>query len=156
MAWLVACAVSLVGAVNPAVGIFGSHHSYDGLLHQAAYLVLFVASTRLEPGELIGPVCLGASLAAAYVLVQAVGLDPIVWRNEAGFGGYVRPFGTLGHPNHAGAVMAMALTFALSSRAWWRWPVVGVLVLACVVTISRAAWAGMAAGAGVWWAASRR
>lgn len=149
-AWLLVCALSVVGSVDPWSALFGAHHSYDGLLHQVAYVALFLAATRLEPADLVAPVCLGAALACVYVVVQAVGLDPVDWYRTADLGQYRRPFGTLGHANHAGAVAAMALPFALSARAWWRWPLVALLAVALVVTLSRAAWAGALVGVGVY------
>lgn len=150
LAWLAVCALSTVTSADPWAALWGVHHSYDGLVQQVAYFVLFLAATRLEPSDLVEPVCIGAALASAYVVVQAVGLDPIDWYRTADVGQYRRPFGTLGHANHAGAVAAMALPFALHSRAWWRWPLVALLAVALVVTLSRAAWAGALVGVGVW------
>ena len=67
---------------------------------------------------------------------------------------YVRPYGLYPHPNIVGGALAVgaifAGAFALSLRGVWRWlslAVTGVIVWALLLTFSRAAWIGLAAGA---------
>jgi hypothetical protein len=80
---------------------------------------------------------------------------------------YVRPYGLYPHPNIVGGALAvgalLAGAFAISLRGGWRWlvlAVTAVIVWALLLTFSRAAWIGLAAGAFVllarlrlrWWA----
>lgn len=134
IAWPAVCAVSAHFAEDRRAAWLGVHGSYDGVIHQAAYAVLFLAGRSVTVDDLRVPLAVGAVGVCAYALVQVAGLDPMRWRQTAKLGSYVRPFASLGHPNHLGAWLVLAWPLC-----WPLWPlVVPVLLLAR----SRAAWAG--------------
>jgi O-antigen ligase/tetratricopeptide (TPR) repeat protein len=154
--YLGAATVSTVFSVSPAVSFFGADESYSGLVVVAALVVLFqsarrIGSTVAHRHALVASMLVGAATAAAYGAAQALGLDPLPWQRLADFGGRVRAFGTLGHPNHLGGVMAMVLPlqiwFVGTARARGRRGAAALLALGAVLsagclaaTLSRAAW----------------
>ena len=82
----------------------------------------------------------------------------MIWGRTATFGGGMRIFATLGHPNHLGAYLGMTvpLMIWLAVRArggfeGWAWILVATLsVLVLAATLSRGAWIGLAAGGAAW------
>src|SRR5262249_22817840 len=116
--FLASAAVSTVTSVSPRTSVLGTYENFAGLTTVAACAVLFFA-TRAPcrgPGDarpLLAARVLAAAVAAAHALVQAARLDPIWWDNLSGFGGFIRPSATLGHPNFLAAFLVMALPPAL-------------------------------------------
>ncbi len=177
LAFTVSAAVSTVLSVSPRTSFFGAHESFAGLTTVAAYLVLFLATrsfcrTTTGGWRLLTAAVLGAAVASAYALLQVMQLDPIHWNDVSAVGGYVRPFGTLGHPNHLAAYLVMGLPvlvgFALRAAARGHsvrlaaLSGVGLLALAGIVlALSRGAWLALAVVAplmlaGLWRCGYRR
>lgn len=147
LAWPVAFGVAVLRSRSRLRGFFGAPPSFDGLLHQVAYVVLFLAARALSLEEIRVPVTAAAAIVCGYGLLQVAGYDPIGWdRNLSLVGEYRRPFSTLNHPIHLGAWLAMATPLALSCDSPWRWPLVASALLLVAATLSRAAWFAMAAG----------
>jgi len=161
--YLGAAMVATVFSASPALSFFGADESYSGLVVVAALVVLFqsarrIGSTLAHRHALVASMLVGAVTAAVYGAAQALGLDPLPWQRLADFGGRVRVFGTMGHPNHLGGLIALVLPlqiwFVGTARAQGRrgaavlLTVGAVLSVGCLAaTLSRAAW--MAALVGV-------
>jgi tetratricopeptide (TPR) repeat protein len=149
---------STLGSLSRWTSLAGDPESFAGLPTVLAQVGLFLATRTLcrTPAEahrlLLAPV-LGAAIASAYAALQVAGLDPLPWTRAASFGGTVRPFSTLAHPNFLGAYLAMALplvaVLGLQRRTLVdRGPfaLVGLLaLLGIAASLSRAAWAALAA-----------
>lgn len=165
--WLLIETAATLFARAPMLSLFGEQHQREGLLTSLALAGLYLGA-RLsirDRGRLdaIGDAWLvGAAIAGAYALLQAAGLDPAPWSDTAILSGTMRPFGTLGHPNLLGAVTAPAAALSLARaletpvRRRLHLAAAGLLAAATLVTLSRAAWLGLAAGAGVAWALQAR
>src|SRR5262245_27984686 len=161
-AWLAVEILTTVFGIAPRVSLVGETRQREGLLTSLALAGLYFAArdafARAPRMRAILDLALGAgSLVALYALVQVLGHDPIAWRREATFAGsYVRPFATLGHPNLLGLVCAalcgLALAPALAGRGAaraLRACAVVLLAIVAALTLSRAAWLGLAAGVGI-------
>lgn len=162
LALLAAAAASCVASVSPSTSWRGGHESFAGLLTLASYAVLFFALRGLcrEAGhfrQLLPAVALAVAGSAGYALLQAAGLDPILWTRTQEFLGLWRAQGTLGNPTFLGGFLAVALPLvawlafdAARRRAWpaagaWT-AVVAVGLAGLAVTLARGAW--LAAGCG--------
>src|SRR5438105_9385135 len=128
--------------------LLGSYQRYGGLLS----LVLFLAAASLivavytpRPSALVEVtrvVTVAAGALSAYVLLQALGLDWVVWREPSGA---IAKFhaGTMGNSDFAGGYLGLALPFAaLGLRDDGRWRTgafvaVAAMVAALVVKRSR-------------------
>jgi O-antigen ligase/tetratricopeptide (TPR) repeat protein len=159
--FLASAALSTVTSISPRTSFFGAHESYAGLLTVAAYTMLFFATRRfcrtpVQARRLLTATVLGAAVAAAYALVQVAQADPIAWAGRSNLNEYIRPFGTLGHPNFLAAFLVMALPIALvlvhragQQRRWLPCAVFGLVsalsLAAIVLSVSRGAWLALAA-----------
>lgn len=159
-AWLVVELATTLASRAPLLSLFGEYTQREGLLTSLAMAGLYLTA-RLSlavpaaRARAIDATLIAASIASGYALLQAAKLDPVDWAPAlvAGAGGAVgRPFGTLGHPNLLGVVAAAAAVMA-----WVRAALLGpgrqlhlaagaLCTGAVVVTLSRAAWLGLAAG----------
>jgi O-antigen ligase len=161
LGWLAVEALTTVTSVSPRISLLGDALQHEGLLTSIAVAGLALgARDALADGRAlartIGVALAAAVLACAYALFQVAGYDPLPWSRTASYGaGFVRPFGTLGHPNLLGVVSAAACTWAVAlairtpDRRWLYAPAVLLTGLATALTLSRAAWLGLAAGLGV-------
>ena len=165
LAWLAAAALASAFSTSPLVSLVGADESHAGLVMVGATVALFLAARELggstaARAALLTASVAGTSVAAAYGAAQALGADPLPWTRVAGLTGWSRPFGTMGHPNHLGGLLAVVLPFQLwAARAAFtcRLPVAGALTSAglalsaavLVTTLSRAAWTAAAAGLAV-------
>jgi O-antigen ligase/tetratricopeptide (TPR) repeat protein len=152
---------SSVFSMSRLTSLVGTADSFAGLPTVVACAGLFFATRALcrtpEAARwLLAAPVLGAAVAAAYAVLQWLGLDPMPWAGMASFGGSSRPFSTLSHPNFLGAYLAMALplvvVLGLRAPGLARVPLAltGVLcVVAVTVSLSRAAWAALAAALAV-------
>lgn len=173
--YLAAGALATVSSSSVATSLFGADESHAGLTATVALVALFLAARRLGAcahwrAALVTAIVAGTAVAAAYAGVQALGRDPLQWGRLARFGGWSRPFGTMGHPNHLGGLLAMVLplqlwlvsvAFARRRRTAGSALALGALVSAAalVATLSRAAWCAALAAlvvALVLWRAQRR
>ncbi|HEY2924927.1 MAG TPA: O-antigen ligase family protein [Candidatus Eisenbacteria bacterium] len=162
--FLASAVASTIAGPNPAQSVHGAPDSTAGLVAAFSTAVVYFASravARGHPGVLTRyarAAGFASAVTASYALVQLAGLDPLIWGRTATFGGDVRIFGTLGHPNMLGAYLAMTaplvIWLAIRSRnAIERvlWALVAALsVVVIAATLSRGAWIGLAAAALAW------
>jgi O-antigen ligase len=153
--YLGAAALSTAFSTSPLTSLVGADESHSGLATIAAEVALFLVARGLcfrasRRWSFVAAVVVGSSGAAAYALVQALGADPLTWKRLAAFGGWSRPFGTMGHPNHLGGLLAVVLpaqlwlvhtAFARGRRAAGLILALGAALsaVALVATLSRAA-----------------
>jgi O-antigen ligase/tetratricopeptide (TPR) repeat protein len=169
-------AISTVFSVSPLISWRGDTYNWFGLRTSLALLVVYVVARHACRTWDIGRNLLAASLmaagvASAYALVQWTGHDPLKWQALTTYSGRVRPIGTLGHPTHLGAYLAMVLPVAaelarraVMSRRWAVASLLGLLIVAAglvlVLTYSRAAWLATTAAFLLlfvaWWHAGHR
>lgn len=155
--------VSTAWSLSPRSSFWGMPESEGGLTTLAAYAVVFFAVRWLYPVSrdawpLLAASVAGGAGAAAYAVVQVVGLDPVRWERVSAVGAFVRPFGTMAHPNVLAAYLAMALPAAiwLAGRSWVAGRLVragvlasaaAVMVFCIAVCLSRGGW--LASGSAV-------
>ena len=157
--WLGAEILSTVLSVAPRLSLLGETGQQEGLLTSFGLAGLYAAARwrapdprRVRTTLLVG--IAAAAAASAYALIQTLGLDPLVWTHTAVYEAsevFTRPFGPLGHPNLLGVVTASALAASLPLLLLdrRRWPLAlaaGLLGTVTLLTLSRAAWLGAAAG----------
>jgi O-antigen ligase/tetratricopeptide (TPR) repeat protein len=149
--------LSTVTSLNPRVSWWGEHTRYAGLITILAHVAVFfcaraLAGNNLAVMERLLVACLLAGVvAAAFAFLQMAGVDPVGWQFSSAAGLFQRPFGTLGHPNHLGAFLAMLLPvawyFAVPPRRT-AMVICGLILSAGIaVALSRAACLGCVAGA---------
>lgn len=160
--FLLASGVATIFSRTRLVSFFGWYGRYSGFLQFALYvLILFLIAQlywrrpdRLK--ELIVAVGAASSLAAAYIVVQWLEIDPITWRRAQGTGTPAFKYiGTLGNGNFAGGFLGATSPWLLF--AFWRarhlgskalvvaW---GAVTLWCLLlTSSRGGLVALAAGA---------
>ena len=166
--FLFSATLSTLLSIRPGLSVFGAPGRPAGLVTAWSTAAVYFASRSVASSPRWLPrialaTGLAAAAACAYALVQLAGLDPIGWVRTATFDGRWRVPGTLGHPNHLGAYLAMALPLVLllaqrarsraARGAWIALAAVALLVVA--LTLSRGAWVGLAAGAVAYAALSR-
>jgi O-antigen ligase/tetratricopeptide (TPR) repeat protein len=165
LAYLGAAVLSTAFSTSPVTSLVGASESYSGLSTVVSTGALFVVARRLgfDAGRRRAfaiAVAAGTAAAAAYGAVQTAGLDPLHWTHAAAFGGRLRPFGTMGHPNHLGGLLAMVLPIDLwLARSTFRRGRQGLGIalglatmlsaVVLVATLSRAAWGAAVAGLAV-------
>ncbi len=113
-AYVLAVLISAAFAANTYVALFGERDRFQGLTFLADMLVLYLSiavafrSIR-DWALLLGAAAVACALSLAYAGLQVAGLDPIKWSlNTQG-----RPFGTFGHPDTFGELLAVAFGVAL-------------------------------------------
>jgi O-antigen ligase len=166
--WLMVEILSSAFSVAPRLSLLGDTEQHEGLLTSIGLAGLYVGARWGPPDPrrlrtTLHIAVAAAAAASAYALVQALGLDPLIPTRTAVYDvgrTFLRPYGSLGHPNLLGAVTASALAASLplillDHRR--RWPLAlaaGLLGTATLLTLSRAAWLGTVAGAlvaaGLW------
>lgn len=177
--FLLSAVVSTATAISPHASLYGTHDSYAGLITIASYTVLYFATRAScrdsRDARLLMRGCMAAMvISATYALAQFAGLDPIIWTDVSDIGSYVRPFGTMGHPNFLAAYLVMTLPMALlvgqtflpawsrqecllhrstATSSWLKRCAFGLLVLmpllVVVLTLSRGAWLALVCVGGV-------
>ncbi|HYP25463.1 MAG TPA: O-antigen ligase family protein [Blastocatellia bacterium] len=162
--YLSAIAVSTFFGVAPFASLFGSFDNQMGLLTHACFLVCFVGlviGVNRDLGRwrtLLACMSLSGALAAAYAWAQFFGFDPFVSPRlyTYGFAGEIitRVASTLGHANYLGnfllytAPISAAFAFAAAGRFRALALISTALpVGAVVMSGTRGAWIGLAAGA---------
>lgn len=161
--FVASAALSTAFSVQPALSLYGDSARPAGLVTACATAAVFLAARRAlaHPAgfeSLARLVATVTALAAGYGLLQWARLDPIGWEWTATMGGERRIPGTLGHPNHLGALIAMALPLFVhlarrdaTVRARTAWALLALpLVFVLALTLSRGAWLGAAAALAVY------
>ena len=159
--FLASAASSTILSPNPRQSLHGAPYSTGGLVVALSTATVYFTSHAVSRGQTAALVRyaraagFASAVASSYALLQLAGLDPLVWGRTASFGGVLRVFGTLGHPNMLGAYLAMTapLTVWLASRTkraterilWALVATVSVVVI--VATLSRGAWLALATAA---------
>ena len=153
--------LTAVTSVAPSVSVWGDKPGDDGydLYTMLCYATLFlVIATHLKRPEqlwrLLGAVAVAGTVAATFVVLQHVGLEPILSKGNV----LARPPGHLGNPVYAGALLLMTSLVTLTAivsvylRRGLTWLVVvgacllGVQLLGQAYALSRGPWVGMAVG----------
>src|SRR5262249_44812806 len=139
-------------SVSRSISFFGDPKQCEGLLTSLGLAGLSLAARGAGAGAARGTLTVGmaaAAVASVYAALQALGLDPTAWSHIATYeraGPFMRPFGTLGHPNVLGVVTAAsaaaAVALAIGARGRrWLWGALAALFLGVTaVTLSRGAW----------------
>jgi len=109
-AYLLATLTSIV----PRTSLLGSYHRAQGTYTLVSFVVVFAMigqglRTRQQLDRLIVTIILTSLPIALYGILQAYGLDPLVWRND--FGG--RPGSTAGNPIFLSAYLIMVFTLTV-------------------------------------------
>lgn len=158
--WLVVEILSTMLSVAPRLSLFGDTEQHEGLLTSLGLAGLYLAARwgPASPADLRTTlrVAIAAAVGASiYALFQVAGLDLWNWTRVAAFSAgvaFIRPFGTLGHPNLLGvvtsAVLAAVIPLVADDRRWrWLYAAAAVILgIATLLTMSRAAWLGTVAG----------
>jgi O-antigen ligase len=170
---LLSLAISTAVSSNRALSLFGTNWRRYGLVTQAATLVFAWMVARHTAGRpervrtILRGIAASGAITALYGIGQYFGVDPLLpkaaYHVGEGIWAIVRPPGTLGHAGYF-ATWLLAVAFASlelagrETRRMARGAAYAAAVLAAAaipLTGTRAALAGLAAGAAVW-AAWRR
>jgi O-antigen ligase len=172
----VSLVVSTLVSVNPALSLGGSNWRYWGLVTQLAALgfaYLVSACCAGRPGRLrvvLRAIAASGLIVAVYGIAQYSGWDPLLdargYHVGEGIWAIVRPPSTLGHADYSAnwllfVVFAGAALAVLEQQTLWRWLAWAAVTagsVAIVLSGTRAATIGLAAGAilpivslGKWW-----
>ena len=164
LAFVVANLAAAAFAVDRRASLLGESGRYQGLLPTLLYVALFLISatfvrSRRSLSIVLGGLFVSGTTVAGYALIQQLGLDWIQWVQipEGRIGS------TFAQPDVLGAflVASLAATAGLLARpsSVWRWLLAvgaAVILVALLLTWSRAAWIGGAAGAVILAASLRR
>jgi len=149
---------SAAAAEAPAFSLFGNPAQRYGVITTTGLAGLYLAAragtrTIADVWATLRTVFVASVIVALYAFAQALGLDPLPWARTSAFGSLaVRPFATFGHPNLLGIVTcatgAAALAAALSFSSRRFLPALTAIVcgVTTILTLSRGAWLGAAAG----------
>lgn len=161
---LYACSLAISASVSahPGLSWFGSSWRRYGAVTQIGLLLFAWAAAAIQ-GRLVilRAVAAATAIASLYGIAQFAGFDPLLpaaaYHVGEGIWTIVRPPATFGYVSYFATWLAMAafLALALAARevGGWRRAALATSWLACVallLTGSRAAWLGMAAGCAVW------
>ena len=152
VAFLIWLSVSFWLSIDQRQSFLGEPLQRQGFLAMAGYVAAyFLARIAITDQVRLRLLLRGAAIAgtatAAYGLMQRSGFDPI-WSEVPGG----RVFSTIGQSNALGAYLAMSipLTMAITPNGTRQWiikaTVIGIQVAALVLTFSRGAYLGLAAG----------
>lgn len=155
LAWLTVEALATAFGSAPWLSLTGEVEQHEGLLTSVGLAALYAAARRATRAprdlERIQSAFLAAAaLSAGYALVQAALLDPLAWGRLSRSGDFVRPFGSAGHANLLGVVVAAGAGLAAvrlvrdAARRWLYAPLALLLLVTALLTVSRGAWAGAA------------
>lgn len=166
----VSAGASALFAISPLTALRGAEGSFAGVVTLSALAVVFLATRRAvvtdgDERAFLGAVPWATAGVCTYALIQIAGLDPLRWLGAASLDDAIRPFSTLGHPNHLAAWLAVAAPLLLLSlfeavrdRRRGRALAMGLVLAASsvtvLVTLSRGGWAAMAVGLAVTMAAA--
>jgi O-antigen ligase len=143
----VSALASTAFSISPRTSVWGAWQCHQGVLTAAALLVVFLASRSVfspsHARSVAWALTVAVTLCAGYAFLQLIRLDPLPWVSTSDYAGFVRPIGTMGHPNYLAGflVMALPLLVWLGRDHPRRLLLPGALaVVAVVASLSRAAW----------------
>jgi O-antigen ligase len=161
----VSLVISTLASVNPALSLGGSNWRYWGLLTQLAALgfaYLVAACCAGRPGRLhvlLRSIAASGLIVALYGIAQYFGWDPFLdargYHVGEGIWAIVRPPSTLGHADYSAnwllfvvfAGAALAVSEQRTPWRWLAWTAAAAGSVAIVLSGTRAAIAGLLAGA---------
>jgi hypothetical protein len=161
---LVSLAVSTALSTRPGLSLMGTNWRESGLVPQAAALLFgwSVAGCHGNARLVLRGAALSGAAAGAYGIAQYFGWDPFLpaaaYHIGEGIWTIVRPPGTLGYVSYfatwlvVSAFLSLALE-TMETAAAWRWTAriaAAICAVAMILTGTRAAMLGLAAGAVVW------
>ena len=161
----VSLVVSTLASVNPTLSLGGSNWRYWGMMTQLAALgftYLLAACCAGQPDRLrvvLRGVAASGLMVAVYGIAQYFGWDPLLdargYHVGEGIWAIVRPPSTLGHADYSAnwllfvvfAATALAVSEKQTPWRWLAWAAVAAGAVAIVLSGTRAATIGLAAGA---------
>jgi O-antigen ligase len=156
MLTLASVALSTALSPNPERSFYGSHWRQYGALAQAA-VVIFAWGLSAQAGRvtvLLRVVSVTGALTALYGIAQYLGWDPILpaaaYHIGEGSGMIVRPPSTLGYVSYFATWLLFVVFFSLALPGRMAKVCAALATAAMVLTGTRAALIGLAAGAVVW------
>ena len=155
-ATLVSLAISTALSASPALGFYGSAWRRYGALAQVAVLLL-AWSLGAQAGStraILGIVSIAGAITAAYGIAQYFGWDPILptaaYHIGEGIWTIVRPPGTLGYVSYFATWLVFVVFLSLAVPGRLSKVIAALALVAMLLTGTRAALLGLAAGAVVW------
>ncbi len=151
--------ISTLLSEDRATAVFGRYGRYEGLITYAGFFAVFYLVAGIEWSadrlrRLFVVVAVVGALAAVYGLLQAAGIDPLLW-SEVRFEAR-RAFSTFGNPIIFASylVLVLPIAFVLIGEDDRRMKVLGLIAtaliaLALLATVTRAGWVAGFAGIAV-------
>jgi O-antigen ligase len=152
----VSLAISTALSSNPTLSFYGTRWRQFGALAQAAVLIfawaLYAQTRRIE--TVLRFVSAGGALTALYGIAQYLGWDPILpaaaYHIGEGIWTIVRPPSTLGYVSYFATWLLFVVFFSLALPGRLAKVCAVASLIAMLLTGSRAAFLGLAAGGVVW------
>jgi O-antigen ligase len=158
MLTLVSLALSTALSPNPALSFYGAHWRQYGALTQAAVVIfawaLAAQTQRIGAGVVLRTVSAAGALTALYGIAQYLGWDPILpaaaYHIGEGIWTIVRPPSTLGYVSYFATWLLFVFFLSLALPGHLAKACAVLALIAMLLTGTRAAFLGLAAGAAVW------
>jgi O-antigen ligase len=155
VATLLAAVVSTLLSPERSLSLYGSTWRRYGLLAECAVLVVaWFVSQSTDRLTLVRGVSIASAAAAIYGIAQYFGWDPVLpaaaYHIGEGVWTIVRPPGTLGYVSYFATWLLVGGFLAISLRTRWGYAAAALCWTAMLLTGTRAAFLGLAAGLLVW------
>ena len=156
MLTLVSLAISTALSSNPSLSFYGTRWRQYGALAQAAVLIfawaLYAQARRAD--AVLRAVSLGGALTALYGIAQYLGWDPMLpaaaYHIGEGIWTIVRPPSTLGYVSYFATWLLFVVFLSLALPGRFAKVCAVLALIAMLLTGTRAAFLGLAAGGVVW------
>src|ERR1035437_6160965 len=158
MLTLASLALSTALSPNPALSFYGTRWRHCGLVTQSAVLVfawaLATQTHRIGADVVLRAVSAAGALTALYGIAQYLGWDPILpaaaYHIGEGIWTIVRPPSTLGYVSYFATWLLFVVFLSLALPGRLAKTCTALALIAMLLTGTRAAFLGLAAGAAVW------
>ena len=156
MLTFVSLAISTALSPNPSLSFYGTRWRQYGALAQAAVLIFaWALSAQTQRIDLVlRVVSVGGALTALYGIAQYLGWDPILpaaaYHIGEGIWTIVRPPSTLGYVSYFATWLLFVVFLSLALPGRLAKVCAALALIAMLLTGTRAAFLGLAAGAVVW------
>jgi O-antigen ligase len=156
MLTLASLALSTALSPHPALSFYGTHWRQYGALAQSAVVILAWAlyTQTHRAGVILRAVSVAGALTAVYGIAQYLGWDPILpaaaYHIGEGIWTIVRPPSTLGYVSYFATWLLFVVFLSLAVPGRLAKICAALALIAMVLTGTRAAFLGLAAGAAVW------
>jgi O-antigen ligase len=150
-------AISLALSTHSALGLWGTSWRRYGALTQIALMLLALAvSTQARHfARMVRVIVAAGAIVAVYGISQYLGFDPILpaaqYHVGEGVWTIVRPPATLGYVSYFATWLLFVIFLSFAISGYLARAVAAIALLAMVLTGTRAAILGAAAGFVVWW-----